>query len=165
MAWNDHYWLDGPAGEMEQNYIYNWWAEEDMKVDWKILEDGSLELSNSNSGLVFAMYKAVCLTKEDCKDVANNSDMDFISGDDFPTKGCFKRDDNVMYWSEGTVSEMAVVGLPGRQERVFCGRDSSSSIQTALYESVEEETSSSSSHTRVGLVVASIAVASLSFLM
>ena len=99
--------------------------------------------------------------------MANDSDMDFISGDDFPTKGCFKRDDNVMYWSEGTVSEMAVVGLPGRQERVFCGgSDLSSSIQTSiLYESGEEEISSSSSHTRVGLVVASIAVASLSFLM
>ena len=161
--------IDGPAGEMENNYIYNWWAEEDMKVDWKVLEDGSLELRNANSGLVFAIYKAVCLTKEDCKNMANDSDMGFISGDDFPTKGCFKRDDNVMYWSEGTVSEMAVVGLPGRQERVFCGgSDSSSSIQTAMYESDEKETSSSSSsHTRVGLVVASIAVVSLSlsFLM
>ena len=152
--------IDGPAGEMEQNYIYNWWAEEDMQIHWKILEDGSLELRNANSGNVFAIYKAVCLTKEDCKDVANDSDMDFISGDDFPTKGCFKRDDNVVYWSEGTDSEMAVVGLPGRQERVFCGRDKSIISGTAVFETEtgEEEISSSSSHTRVGLVVASIAV-------
>ena len=50
--------------------------------------------------------------------MASDSDMDFVPGD-FPTKGCFKRDDNVMYWSEETVSEMAVVGLPGRQEVSF----------------------------------------------
>lgn len=46
----------------EQNYL-SWWAP-DITINWKFLDDGSLELSSDTDA--FAYYKTVCLRQDGC---------------------------------------------------------------------------------------------------
>jgi len=117
-------------------------------INWKILDDGSLQLRNERVGIV-ALYKAVCLTKDECTAAANDLGIDVVYEVDHPrTKGCFTKNGKA-FWSETPIddsnswiedgnitrstfipeleSAMAEVELPGVQERIFCGDTPSSS--------------------------------------
>jgi len=118
-------------------------------IDWKILNDGSLELRNGATKGVIALYKRVCLTKEDCTTAANSLGIDVVYDVNHPrTKGCFTKngkafwsdtpiDDSNSWIEDGNItrsqdipeleSAMAEVELPGVQERIFCGDTPSSS--------------------------------------
>jgi len=114
----------------------------DNTITWKILDDGSLELRNEVVGTV-AIYKAVCLTKEDCTTAANSLGIDVVYDVNHPrTKGCFTKngkafwsdtpiDDSNSWIEDGNItrsqdipeleSAMAEVELRGEQRRIFCG--------------------------------------------
>ena len=125
---------DGDLGMQEYTYLNNWYSNDPSStttINWSILEDGSLELKNRETNTVIALYKSVCSTKEDCDVAAQEISIQVgYTSPDFPTKGCFTKND-VAYWSEGAEFEMARVDLPGIQERVFCGKSSSSDDDTA----------------------------------
>ena len=116
-------------------------------INWQILGDGSLELRNNGANII-AIYKAVCLTKDECTTAANALGIDDVYDGDFRTKGCFTKNDKA-FWSETPIddskswivdgnittsqfipaleSAMAQVELPGEQERIFCGSGTGSS--------------------------------------
>jgi len=118
-------------------------------IDWKILNDGSLELRNGATKGVIALYKRVCLSKEECTTAANDLGIDVVYEVDHPrTKGCFTKngkafwsdtpiDDSKSWIVDGNIttsqdipeleSAMTEVELPGVQERIFCGDTPSSS--------------------------------------
>ena len=61
-----------------------------------------------------------CLTEDECLAKSIEMDMPFYSGD-YPTKGCFTKNDQ-MFFSQGwTEAEMSTEELPGVQVRVNCG--------------------------------------------
>jgi len=63
-----------------------------------------------------------CLTEDECQAKSIEMDMPFYSGD-YPTKGCFTKNDQ-MFFSQGwTEAEMSTTDLPGVQVRVNCGDD------------------------------------------
>lgn len=80
---------------------------------------------------------STCLTKAECKEASLAMGIEkFITGT-FSTKGCFDKYNagdgmRVAYWSEGgTNEEMLKSDLPGKQERITCGKsDESESAAT-----------------------------------
>ena len=67
-----------------------------------------------------------CLTEDQCEEKftmmkdANVIDGYFHVSPDFPSKGCFMKDDNVFFGIGGTDDEMTKSDLPGKQERLLC---------------------------------------------
>jgi len=109
----------GEIALQEQNYLYNWWERKDLEVKWVVYRNGgSLELTNAATGNLIAVYNQVCMTKEDCVTAATKMGMQVLVGD-FPSKGCFMKNDQA-FWSSGSTSQISVVGLPGVQMRIFC---------------------------------------------
>ena len=114
--------------QQEQNYLNNWWERKDLEVEWVVKNGGSLELTNAATGNLFAVYKQVCMTKEDCVTAAAKMGMQVLEGD-FPSKGCFMKND-MAFWSEGSTSQISVVGLPGVQMRIFCESETTSATKS-----------------------------------
>ena len=114
--------------QQEQNYLNNWWERKDLEVEWVVKNGGSLELTNAATGNLFAVYKQVCMTKEDCVTAAAKMGLQVLEGD-FPSKGCFMKND-MAFWSEGSTSQISVVGLPGVQMRIFCESETTSATKS-----------------------------------
>ena len=114
--------------QQEQNYLNNWWERKDLEVEWVVKNGGSLELTNAATGNLIAVYNQVCMTKEDCVTAAAKMGMQVLEGD-FPSKGCFMKND-MAFWSEGSTSQISVVGLPGVQMRIFCESETTSATKS-----------------------------------
>ena len=117
-------------GNQENTYLNNWMSSSNTTlIKWRIKpNDNTLELKNGETNQLIGIYKTVCMTEEQCDEAAQKLNIPIgYSNDDFPTKGCFTKN-NVAYWSTGsTVSSMAEVDLPGVQERIYCPVDISTS--------------------------------------
>ena len=120
---------DESLAEQESTYLNNWMSSSNTTlIKWRIKSnDNTLELKNGKTNQLIGIYKTVCMTEEQCDDAAQKLNIPIgYSNDNFPTKGCFTKN-NVVYWSMGnTVSSMAEVELPGVQERIYCPVDMSS---------------------------------------
>ena len=114
--------------QQEQNYLNNWWERKDLEVEWVVKNGGSLELTNAATGNLIAVYNQVCMTKEDCVTAAAKMGKQVLEGD-FPSKGCFMKND-MAFWSEGSTSQISVVGLPGVQMRIFCESETTSATKS-----------------------------------
>jgi len=114
--------------EQESTYLNNWMPSNTTLIKWRIKpNDNTLELKNGKTNQLIGIYKTVCMTEEQCDESAQKLNIPIgYSNDDFPTKGCFTKN-NVAYWSTGnTLGSMAEVELPGVQERIYCPVDMSS---------------------------------------
>ena len=119
--------FDGEIALQEQNYLYNWWERKDLEVKWVVKNGWILELTNAATGNLIAVYNQVCMTKEDCVSAAAKMGMQVLAGD-FPSKGCFMKNDKA-FWSSGSTSQISVVGLPGVQMRIFCESEATSATK------------------------------------
>lgn len=64
----------------------------------------------------------VCVTEQDCKNAGADLGLTvFHVDDDYPTKGCFSKNDKA-FFSQGTTEEMSTHDLPGLQQRLHCDR-------------------------------------------
>ncbi|KAL9181127.1 hypothetical protein ACHAXT_009932 [Thalassiosira profunda] len=64
----------------------------------------------------------VCLATDACQDQFARLGLTgyFYAGDDYPEKGCFLKNNNLYFGTNGTEAEMAKAELPGVRERVWC---------------------------------------------
>ena len=73
---------------------------------------------------VLQVSSVVCLTAEQCEEKFNSLNWDgyFYADDNFPTKGCFSKNNNgnLYFGSGGSVAEMSEANVPGSRERVWC---------------------------------------------
>lgn len=123
--------------QQESSYLNNWMSTNTTLIKWRIKPtDNTLELKNGKTNQLIGIYKTVCLTEEQCDEAAQKLNIPVgYSNDDFPTKGCFTKN-NVVYWSTGsTVGSMAEVELPGVQERIYCPVDISTSNNSDILDS------------------------------
>jgi len=65
-----------------------------------------------------------CLTAESCNSKRLKMELTggFYTGDDFPTKGCYYKNENV-FFSPGTQEEMSTSDLLGLRVRIWCNDD------------------------------------------
>ena len=74
-------------------------------------------------GLVVPEGSVVCLMEEQCRakfDSMNLSGGIFYTSPDYPTKGCYQKNEKVFFGSGGTVEDMSLTELPGVQQRLWC---------------------------------------------
>jgi len=89
------------------------------------LLDGGLVESKVLRGLQQQMPAGVvCLTAQQCEEKFNSLNWDgyFYASDNFPTKGCFSKNNNgnLYFGTGGSVAEMSEANVPGSRERVWC---------------------------------------------
>eukprot|EP00571_Detonula_confervacea_P017166 CAMPEP_0172309484 /NCGR_PEP_ID=MMETSP1058-20130122/9749_1 /TAXON_ID=83371 /ORGANISM="Detonula confervacea, Strain CCMP 353" /LENGTH=973 /DNA_ID=CAMNT_0013022113 /DNA_START=8 /DNA_END=2929 /DNA_ORIENTATION=- len=72
-----------------------------------------------------------CLTKGECDEQRQEMGIGSFYSGDYPTKGCFIKNGRVFY-SEGSIAAMSEAISTGKQERIWCTKKRSSTINAAL---------------------------------
>merc|ERR1712087_416903 len=62
-----------------------------------------------------------CTTRQACNQKGSEMGFTRFSTGNFPTKGCFSKNDRV-YWSDGSDDEISRPDLPGAQRRIRCDK-------------------------------------------
>lgn len=74
-----------------------------------------------------AQAAKACVTADECKARSKALGIEDFYVGDFPSKGCFKKNDKA-FFSEGTEDEMSATNLDGQQKRIWCEGDSSNDL-------------------------------------
>jgi len=105
------------------------------------------------------MVDTVCLTEEECD--AKRQEMNIASfyPGEFPTKGCFLKNERAYFSRGGSEEEISRADLPGVQKRIWCSKEEESSLDTTdtstQIQSEESFLSSSSVSLRPSLLLGS----------
>jgi hypothetical protein len=93
--------------------------------------------SPSTSTAMNQQRKVVCVTVKHCHlqwQILNNGG-NFASGP-FPSKGCFKKNDDIFFGTGGTLAEKSITNLPGNLTRVLCNGEKEVPVFTVFSESI-----------------------------
>ena len=76
--------------------------------------------SDATSGAPSDGAKTPCLSQEECDQKRQELGFSEFHVGEFPSKGCFYKNQKAFYGEGGTTEEMAAEFLPGLQERIWC---------------------------------------------